>query len=282
MENSDPKKIVGAMSEWREGRRGEKRDEERKKKKYKKTKTKKATPPSLSSLFVLPAPKKEPNMSYAEKTYQFETRGIYILLEGADRLGKTTQAKMLGESMRTAGIPCHNMAFPDRKTDIGKIIDRHLKKEECYLDAMGLQLLFAANKREKKEEINLNLVAGTSVVCDRGLLSAVCYSTADGCDEEWAQAINIGLLVPDITIILTADIEVIQSRMIKSESNELYDHTDFQLKIMRKFEQFKYMLPNVNIVNADDTPENVHREILRVIKANFPNWTTDDRLEHIC
>ncbi|PHH76763.1 hypothetical protein CDD82_3856 [Ophiocordyceps australis] len=76
-----------------------------------------------------------------------EQRGAFIVLEGLDRSGKTTQAKKLEERMVASGMRVVAMQFPDRTTVIGKMIDDYLKSNVEMEDHV-IHLLFSANRWE--------------------------------------------------------------------------------------------------------------------------------------
>jgi dTMP kinase len=64
-------------------------------------------------------------------------RGVFILIEGLDRCGKTTQNKRLNEWLVAAGHQSQQIGFPDRATPTGQLIDAHLTRKVriCYLFA---------------------------------------------------------------------------------------------------------------------------------------------------
>ena len=76
-------------------------------------------------------------------------RGCFILFEGVDRCGKTTQAKRLVETLTQRGQPTVFMRFPDRETTIGAQIDAYLRNA-ADLDDHAVHLLFSANRWEKR------------------------------------------------------------------------------------------------------------------------------------
>jgi hypothetical protein len=76
-------------------------------------------------------------------------RGAFILFEGVDRCGKTTQATRLVKSLCDAGQPAVLMRFPDRETAIGGQIDAYLKGS-AEVDDRAIHLLFSANRWEKR------------------------------------------------------------------------------------------------------------------------------------
>lgn len=89
------------------------------------------------------------------------TRGAFIVLEGLDRSGKTTQTAKLVQKIESLGKPCKLIKFPgddlrvkknsyvDRTTTIGRMIDSYLRSAED-LDDQVIHLLFSANRWEAR------------------------------------------------------------------------------------------------------------------------------------
>jgi hypothetical protein len=76
-------------------------------------------------------------------------RGAFIVFEGADRAGKSTQAARLVESLRAQGVAAESWRFPDRTSGCGRMIDAYLKSQS-ELDDAAVHLLFSANRWEKR------------------------------------------------------------------------------------------------------------------------------------
>src|SRR3990167_727639 len=93
-------------------------------------------------------------------------RGLFIVFEGLDRCGKSTQVAKLVNSIQNSGITTKKQDFPDRTTPVGQIIDKVLRRE-IQMATEALTLLFAANRWEVDTEIRKNLAAGNVVVSDR-------------------------------------------------------------------------------------------------------------------
>ena len=108
---------------------------------------------------------------------QLVKRGAMIVIEGADRVGKSTHADKLIEKLNACNKPVKLMKFPDRTTSIGKLIDTYLKGE-TKLDDHAIHLLFSANRWELANDINETLKSGTSIIIDRYAFSGVAYSAA--------------------------------------------------------------------------------------------------------
>lgn len=80
---------------------------------------------------------------------QHQPRGAFIVFEGADRAGKSTQCQMLVEHLQAAGVAAELWRFPDRTTAIGKMINSYLTSQ-AEIDDAAVHLLFSANRWEKR------------------------------------------------------------------------------------------------------------------------------------
>jgi len=109
-----------------------------------------------------------------------QQKGIFIVFEGIDNSGKTTQCKLLVEAMNDKGYKTVWMAFPNRTTEIGRILDQYLKGD-ILMDPHVAKLLFLANISEMYQYIRNTLDSGVHIVCDRYIISHWVYSYAT-CD----------------------------------------------------------------------------------------------------
>ena len=159
-------------------------------------------------------------------------RGAFILFEGVDRCGKTTQAQRLVESLRAQG-PVEFMRFPDRTTGIGQMINSYLQSD-TDLDDKAVHLLFAANRWEAKSRLESLLQAGTTVVVDRYSYSGVAFSAAkEGMQVDWCMQPEVGLPAPDGVIYLDLTVEQAMTRGAFGE--ERYEKEDMQRKVRDNF-----------------------------------------------
>jgi dTMP kinase len=65
-----------------------------------------------------------------------------------------------------------------------------------------MQLLYVANRHERKPEIEQALASGVTLLCDRYLASSIAYGEAQGLDASWLLLIQRYLPAPDLTILL--------------------------------------------------------------------------------
>jgi dTMP kinase len=110
--------------------------------------------------------------------------GRLIAIEGLDQSGKQTQAERLRDRLKTEGRKARLVSFPDYATSIGEEIARALQGEREYGPDV-MQLLYIANRYERKPDLARWLDGGLMLVCDRYTASSVAYGEAFGLDPAW-------------------------------------------------------------------------------------------------
>lgn len=158
---------------------------------------------------------------------QRRKRGFFIVVEGLDRAGKSTQVERLAEHLQAKAIK-----FPERTTAVGQMINSYLA-QTSDLDDQAIHLLFSANRWECVASIKKTLDAGESIVCDRYAFSGIAYSVAKGLSYDWCRNPDVGLPLPDLTMFLDLDAETAAARGGYGE--ERYEKLDFQAKVRDAF-----------------------------------------------
>lgn len=192
------------------------------------------------------------------KVHKMVQRGSFVVFEGCDRAGKTTQCKKLVHSLNRTGIPAEFMNFPDRSTVIGHIINKYLTKE-IELPDQAVHLLFSANRWELAPKIREKLESGISLIVDRYSYSGVAFSAAkEGMDLQWCWTPEIGLPEPDAVFFLDLGEKALSKR--GGFGNERYEVSDFQMKVKKNFMRLKNTIWKT--IDADKDVEALHEEIL--------------------
>jgi dTMP kinase len=127
--------------------------------------------------------------------------GLLIAFEGLDQSGKQTQAERLKAEVEARGRTAVLLDFPAYDTRIGKEIQDALHGAREYGPDV-MQLLYVANRYEKKPQMEKMLADGTIIICDRYLASSVAYGEAHRLDAGWLREIQRYLPPPDLTILL--------------------------------------------------------------------------------
>jgi dTMP kinase len=127
--------------------------------------------------------------------------GLIIAFEGLDQSGKQTQAERVREYVTGRGRECRLLSFPDYDTAIGTEISKALHGEREY-DPDVMQLMYVANRYERRRDIARWMAEGVVLVCDRYLASSIAYGEAQGLDPAWLRDIQRFLPQPGLTILL--------------------------------------------------------------------------------
>ena len=158
-------------------------------------------------------------------------RGVLIVFEGLDQSGKQTQAERLRSEIERRGRRCIVLDFPSYDTHIGAEIGAGLRGERDYGPDV-MQLLYVANRYEKKPQIEKMLTDGGVVVCDRYLASSIAYGEAQGLDGAWLREMQRHLPQPDLTILLDIAPETAAGR--KTANRDKYERDLAMLSRVRE------------------------------------------------
>lgn len=204
-------------------------------------------------------------------------RGQLILIEGLDRSGKSTQAKLLADRLKGSLVK-----FPDRSTHIGKIINQFLTDHTFDLSDESIHLLFSANRWEKAPEIKKLLSEGKFVVMDRYVYSGIAYSLAkeSSRDVAWLYGPDVGLPKPDLTFFLTVSLEELGSR--KGWGEERYEKEQFQMKVKDCFFQVLQADNDTSIEVVDVNGLNIEQtqaKLWALIEKHDADKTTSNELK---
>lgn len=208
-------------------------------------------------------------------------RGKFIVIEGVDGAGKTTQIKRLTERLRAEGIEVYLTSEPTCKatehapTAAGSIIaDVLLGKIKMTASAMAGLFLTDRILHNTDEEIGIRglLERGVWVVCDRYYYSSFAYQGLE-CDVDWVISANLqcpDITKPDVCVFLDLSPEVAQSRReARGEEIEIFERPEIKTSSIR--DKFFYVFSKlsgerIEIVSADGTIDEVSERIYSVVK----------------
>ncbi len=190
-------------------------------------------------------------------------KGFLIVFEGIDRAGKKTQVKLLTERLKGEGYKVEKLSFPDYSTPLGKEIKAFLDGKRDY-NTQVRHILYAANRWERKDDLEKWLKDGRMVVVDRYYQSNLAYGTANNLDLNWLLNLEKGLPKEDLVIIL--DISPETSFVRKGVGRDLYERDlTFLGKVREAYHHLAERFGWV-IVNGERKIEEVHNEVWRIIQ----------------
>jgi dTMP kinase len=191
---------------------------------------------------------------------------MLIAIEGLDQSGKATQAERLRDQLRAGGARARLVSFPDYGTSIGEEIARALQGEREY-GPEAMQLLYVANRYERKADLERWLAGGLTVVCDRYVASSIAYGEAQGLDASWLTDIQRFLPAPELTILLDIDPALAAER--KATGRDRYERDLALLERVRDSYTRQAEEADWVSVNGDQTKDAVTAEILSIVSARL-------------
>lgn len=187
----------------------------------------------------------------------------FISIEGCDGIGKTTLIRNLKQRLTQSGISVVTMAFPDRTTYTGTLINNYLKNRIGVLDPTVVHTIFTANRIES---MNRNLISdGVCVLADRYTLSGYIYASI-AVNENFAKALQqveiaACIPVPDIVVILVG------RNVHRHTGTEMYENDSFQQSVNNEY--LKFNGPNVVSIDVTEMDENTVLETVYEKCNNF-------------
>ena len=187
----------------------------------------------------------------------------FIVIEGLDGSGKSTQVKRLGEYLRAKGLPCITTYNPS-SNKIGELA-RTATHGEFSLEVETFALLFSADLFQHYHEvIEPALSRGDYVICDRYYYSNIAYQGVDSAAIERIISYNQAVMSqkkPDAVIYLDVPPEECMRRIIANRSETSIFEAPDKLKIQRErfFTGFSRLkdTENIIIIEAPETDENI-------------------------
>ncbi len=166
--------------------------------------------------------------------------GRFIVIEGLDGSGKSSQIELLKQNLEGRGEKVHVTHEPT-SYETGAYLNRILSASEAK-DIHLQAALFLADRIEHVTNpefgIKKYIDEGYTVICDRYYYSSLAYQGTDAeCDYGWVRDMNLGcakLLKPDLCIFLDVKPEVCKDRIdLGRENVELYEQSAAQMKGIR-------------------------------------------------
>lgn len=198
-------------------------------------------------------------------------RGSFIVLEGADGSGTTTQARALAERLEREGHRTHVTAEPSQLA-IGRLTRDWLRDRPMDLAAWRtLALLFAADRLDHvAREIQPKLDEGVHVICDRYRLSSLVYQGLH-LPDSWVFDLNRYALRPDHLFVLDLDLDEALARAeSRQATRELYDNRALQAEVHSRYNELGPRLGAIT-VSAHGSAEEVNERLwLALQERGFP------------
>lgn len=193
--------------------------------------------------------------------------GMFIVFEGGEGSGKSTQTRMLGRALTELELP-HIVTREPGDTPLGKELrEILLRREGKPITKRAEALLFMADRAQHVETVIWPaLKADKIVVCDRYNASTIAY-------QGWANGLGLRAiktisdwaseeLQPDITYFLDVNPAVGLERSKREEHTRFEDkHLQYHVSVRQGF--IKQRTPRWHTINADIPAAAIHEQILK-------------------
>lgn len=205
-------------------------------------------------------------------------RGFFLVLEGVEGAGKTTQARLLSRWMAERRI-AHRIGREPGGTRVGEAIRRVL------LDAPGrempaeteLLLLLAARAAFVRDVVRPALTSGEVMIADRFELSSLAYQgRGRGLDSDAVRALNAfatGAVRPDLTLVL--DLPVAAGIARQSRAGKARDRIEGEGEVWLERVREAYRMlaagdERVRLIDASGTEADVGRVVRKTVEDALP------------
>lgn len=204
-------------------------------------------------------------------------RGYFIVLEGGEGSGKSTQAKLMSEYLNNKGFDSIILTREPGGIDTAEKIREIILNQN--IDPITEALLFASARREHLvKKIKPALENGSIVICDRFVYSSLAYQGyARNIGIETVYNLNLLAIedcLPDLTLMLELDPKQGLDRIFTNRANETNrldkESLDFHLKVKEGYKIISDMYSNeLEIINASKSIECVFEDIKSILNKKL-------------
>lgn len=209
--------------------------------------------------------------------------GRFVVLEGIDGAGTTTQTAVLCERLRRDGAGAVRTTREPSDGPIGSLVRQVLTGRIVAPGGRApgwatMALLFAADRMDHVEsEIEPFLASGGIVISDRYDASSLAYqsvSSGRGGETavEWIRELNRHAMRPDLTIVLDlpADTAAVR-REARGEASQLYEQNETQRALATFYKDLAKHMPDdrIVVIDANGSIDDVHRRVHEAYLARF-------------
>ncbi|MBR3140263.1 MAG: dTMP kinase [Methanobrevibacter sp.] len=180
---------------------------------------------------------------------------MYIVFEGIDGAGKSTQINLLKEWLEANGFRVETLVEPT-DSEVGKLIRRILQRSDATEDRVQktLGLLFAADRMLIMDKLNDE---SKVIISDRSFISSLAYQEP----AEWIEVLNKYAKKPDLLILLDLDIK---KSVARTSGEDTFENEEFLTNVRANYlnlvEGYTY-----EIINANNGVNKVSSDIKKAV-----------------
>ncbi len=190
-------------------------------------------------------------------------KGYFIVFEGVDGGGKSTQIKMLADYFKNREYDVELHMEPTQGL-IGNLLWNYMRSKERSFSPETEALLFAADRIEHGKVIEKALESGKVIISDRYLHSSLAYQGAAGVDMEWMKSLNRHALKPDLVILLDIDPDKSLER-VSGRARTVFEENEYLKKVRSEYLRYA-KAGELVVVDATQRIEDVQADIRKLVE----------------
>ena len=200
-------------------------------------------------------------------------RGKYIVLEGPEGVGKTTQLQELARRLQAVGLPVRTLREPDSQSDLTARAIRQLTQDPRYpMNTRTEVLLYNAARSQSLQVIKESVEHGVICLVDRNYLTTLAIQYYGRGDVPDYQTINsiisfaVGGIEPDLCVVLDAPVTTLRERLSDRYHGERFDNLDDAfLERVRAGYLWEAKQRNLPVVYATEAEDKVADNIWKLV-----------------
>lgn len=210
-------------------------------------------------------------------------KGKFIVIEGVDCTGKTTQAKLLGDRLSRNGSKVKMLDFPAYDTATGQFLTKYLKGELGSLNKVSpylATLLYSADRYQFAEENQKALDDGWILIANRYTQSNMAYQGAKfkGAKRQefmrWVNLVESNMPQPDDVVYLDLPVKVSQKLLSNREGikgagkDDIYENDiDYRKKVRKCYleaaDRYRWIVIDCRLgKDGIKPPQEIHNDIV--------------------
>jgi dTMP kinase len=196
----------------------------------------------------------------------------FIVLEGLDGAGTSTQLTLLSERLKRARKR-HTATWEPTDGPVGMLL-RAILAREVKLLPTTIAMLYAADRNEHVNAPKTGIAARTStgelVISDRYMFSSLAYQSID-CGLDFVVALNQGFPLPQCLFFIDTPVDVAQKRLLERGKTELFDDLAFQARVRENYlaamDRFRPSGMTISLIDGDRPEGAIHEEIWKILSS---------------
>lgn len=187
---------------------------------------------------------------------------IYVVIEGMDGSGKTTQSELLVEFLKKNGFKVYKNIEPS-PSPVGRQIQKMIRSDKYRPETIGLafaldrMLAYDENFKYAKEKYDY-------IISDRSYLSSFAYQPLQGCSYNWIKELNRFVEKPDIVFLL--DIPPEEFAIRRGKTKVIFENEEFQRNLRRSYIALKDKLhQDILILDGTKSKSELHERIRELV-----------------